>query len=173
MGLKVEDSVIKTLVVARHGDYSVSGNLNELGRRDITGLADQLETYLTRKVLTRGDAIITYSLADRARESAEIMASVLGLTAILKASLGDNEGKDYFGQEEKIIGDFRDLARSYPCIIAITHEPVTAYLPRILHPAVSEDQGRISNKSWARVYGNDGRMATISPDKIFPPRDRR
>ncbi len=172
MAYKVEGSTIQNLVIVRHGDYSADGSLNESGRQDIAKLTQQLENYLSRKVLTSGEAIITYSLADRARQSAEIMASRVGLLAIPKSSLGDADGMDYFGQEKRIAEEFGNIASSYSCLIAITHEPITAYLAEILLPEVNGDQNRIVNNAWARVYDRDRMVvATISPDQIISKRD--
>lgn len=167
MRYKIEGSKVEKLVVARHGEHGPDGSLSVYGRKDIANLSDQLELYLTNKILSPGSAIITYSEADRAKESASIMAGKLGITAILKSSLGDIDGKDYFGQEARILEEFEALANSYPCIIAITHEPITAYFPMIILPKINSDQGRITNYAWARVYDEDGRMTTISPDEIF------
>lgn len=172
MGYKIEGSKVETLVVARHGEHKPDGSLSEYGKKDIAQLSAQLEKFLTRTILSPGSSIITYSEADRAKESAMIMAGQLGIMAILKPSLGDIDGKDYFGQEVKILEEFGALANSYPCIIAITHEPVTAYLPMIIHKKINNDQGRIINYAWARVYDVNGFMTTISPDEIFLNRSK-
>ncbi len=163
--LKVENSAVSHLFVLRHGSAK-NGHLSEKGRGEILQLSKNIES-LGKGILTAGNAIVAFSLADRARESAYALATSLRLSTILKPSLGDENGMDYFGQEARIVEDFAHIAGSYPCIIAVTHEPITAYLPMLLHPKVNGQQPKIINYAWARYFDPDGKVTTISPDRIL------
>lgn len=163
--LKVENSTVSHLFVVRHGPAK-DGHLSEKGREEILQLSENIES-LGKGILTTGNAIVAFSLADRARESALTLATSLGLETILKPSLGDENGMDYYGQESRIVDDFTSIARSYPCIIAVTHESITEYLPMLLHPKVKGQQAKIMNYAWARYFDPDGIVKTISPDRIL------
>ncbi len=163
--LKVDNSAVRHLFVIRHGQAK-NGHLSEIGKEEILRLAKNIES-LGEGILTTGNAIVAFSLADRARESAIALATSLGLHTILKPSLGDENGMDYFGQESRIVQEFAHIAGSYPCIIAVTHEPITAYLPILLHPKVNDLKPKIKNYAWARYFDPDGKETTISPDLIL------
>jgi len=65
---------VKKLVIIRHGAYGNDGCLNEFGKGQIKSLAEKLREHMS------GDKVVLLSsTANRARQSAEIISSVLGV----------------------------------------------------------------------------------------------
>ncbi len=66
---------MKKLVIIRHGDYDANGHLSEEGIDQITALAQ-----LLKKEVAGRSVLILSSIADRASESATIIADTLGIS---------------------------------------------------------------------------------------------
>ncbi len=63
---------MKQLIVVRHGHYGYDDRLNDYGRNQIGMLAEKLKSTMNGETV-----MVLTSTADRARESAEIIGSVL------------------------------------------------------------------------------------------------
>ncbi|MDP2812408.1 MAG: histidine phosphatase family protein [bacterium] len=64
---------MRKLIVVRHGFYGLNGHLNELGRSQISGLAQKLPAYLEGL-----GGLIICSPFPRTRESADILGTSMG-----------------------------------------------------------------------------------------------
>lgn len=86
---------VEKLVVARHGDYGSDGHLSERGRAATEMLAGHIRTFMGEKYVQHGVTLVLSSESARARETADIIASLLGLTCISSHALGDENGKAF------------------------------------------------------------------------------
>lgn len=158
---------VEKLVVARHGDYVSNGSLSERGRNDVQMLAGQIRTFMGIDYVQHGVTLVLSSEADRARETADIISNLLGLTCITSHVLGDENGKAFMGSW--VAEQLSSFLNSYQGIIAVTHQDQVDYLPAHMHPNVRGSQGKLPY-AWAHGFDQAGNSFGLSPEEIFPPR---
>lgn len=105
---------MKKLVLARHGDYGDDYCLNELGKKQMRLLAEEL-----KKHTNCDKVVILSSTADRARQSAEVLSEVLGVEHQLHELLWSdcNHREDY----KKALELIRAHKEGAEIIIIVTH----------------------------------------------------
>jgi broad specificity phosphatase PhoE len=167
------NSRVEKLVIARHGEYHADGTLTERGRADAYGLANQIRLFMGEEYLGSADHVtsLASSEADRAQETARILAEVLGLSVIVEGALGDTAGKEFRG--EWVAEQLAYLTNWHRGFIAVTHDPQTNYLPQYLHSKVKGDIGRVGVCAWANGFDSEGNKYLITPEKIGEPYKRR
>ena len=164
--MTVSSLAVEKLVVARHGAY-VSGYLDDRGEENVRGLAAQIGIFLGPDYTQHGVTLVLSSEATRARETADIISELLGLTCISSVALGDEHGKEFLGSW--VAERLASFLNSYQGIIAVTHEPQTDYLPEYMHPNVRGGQGRM-RYTCAHGFDQAGNDFLITPNEITPPR---
>lgn len=106
---------MKKLFVVRHGTYGRDDRLNDLGQEEIQALGEKLEKF------TEGETVlILSSTADRARQSAEILAKLLDVESFEQHEVLWSEAshpQDFPGALS-LIRKYKDTA---DIIILVTH----------------------------------------------------
>lgn len=163
---------IEVLAVMRHGDYEAArkynykdGSLTENSRIGVNSTSQQLRDLLgTLGYLERGKSIIVSSDKIRAKETADIVSSVSGLTCLSFAALGlDGRGNAY--DSDEIMDALRNIVSvggGYNGLVVVTHEEQTQWLPRLLHPKIENLQNRL-HYACSVIYDSEGRSKTIYP----------
>lgn len=115
---------MKYLVIVRHGDYSESGHLSQLGNAQI----DSLAKLLVEKFGNESPTLIFSSDYDRCRESAEIIRKAL--------KAGEVEVRGILGEQYKREEDnnyILDLISKHQdrvdVIVLVTHDPQVKHFP--------------------------------------------
>lgn len=113
---------MKKLVLVRHGSYGGDDHLSSDGRRQIEVLAEKLKTFVN------GDSVVILtSIADRARESAEILSSFFGVEYEQHEILWSGNGhlEDFDGTLNLI----RSNSSKGDILILVTHYEYVEYFP--------------------------------------------
>jgi len=114
---------MKKLVIVRHGTYGADDKLNDDGRKEINLLAENL-----KKVLFDGIVKVLTSPADRARESAEIICSVLGVGECEQHEVLWSD-EDHLEDYDKAFDLIKDQAEDSDILILVTHFEYADHLP--------------------------------------------
>jgi phosphohistidine phosphatase SixA len=114
---------MKKLLIARHGNYDRDYRLNEYGKKQMTELAEFLQTGLD------GDSLLILSSpAPRASDSADVMAKMLKTGFEEVEELWDDNR--HRGDPKKSYEIIKARGADVDVVIAITHMEFTEYLPR-------------------------------------------
>lgn len=111
------------LIIVRHGTYGPGGRLNDDGRRQMSDIAEKLETLVTNKRI-----IVLSSTADRAFEGAKIISGALS-APLEKHKILWSESchpENFPGLLEMI----RTRQNEADCFILITHLEYVTNFPR-------------------------------------------
>ncbi len=114
---------MKNIIIVRHGKYGRDGNLNEEGQSQIRSLAENIREHLGYS------NIIISSPAPIARQSADILADIFGIT------LEEHKVLYSKGYESVNLGETFELIESkkeVDTIIVVTHLEYTEELPSCL-----------------------------------------
>lgn len=113
---------MKKLVLVRHGSYGGDDHLSSDGRRQIEALAKKLKTFVNGASI-----VILTSIADRARESAEILSSFFGVEHEQHEILWSENShpEDFNGTLELI----RSNSNKGDILILVTHYEYVEYFP--------------------------------------------
>lgn len=169
--LGIETS-LQTLVVMRHGDYMSEkkydykdGPLLPDSVAKVTSTAYQLKEILTPQgFFEPGNSLIATSDRVRARETAEIVRLIFGLTCITLPQLGlDDRGHTPDGDKVlTALGNILLNGGGWKGLVIVTHEEQTEWLPRLLHPKVNSLQSPLYYGN-AAVYDKTGAIVRIYP----------
>lgn len=105
---------MKKLVIVRHGVYSDDDCLTDFGKWQIKSLAQKILEHTAE-----GKVVLLSSTADRARQSAEIIGSILGVEHQLHEILWSDcdHAEDY----NKVLDLIRSRKEVFDFIILVTH----------------------------------------------------
>lgn len=124
------------LVIVRHGKYGAGDHLSDDGRRDLTAVAEKLKTVLV------GQPEIHTSPATRARESGEVIQSILGGSTHEDAELTANYLRDIdFLSPEKAKAYLATLPSDRP-VVLVTHVDICALLLELFGSQIALDRGQ-------------------------------
>jgi phosphohistidine phosphatase SixA len=105
---------MKKLVIARHGSYGHDDCLDDFGKKQIRLLAEEL-----KKLINGDKVVILSSTAERARQSAEILAEVLVVEHQLHELLWSD--CDHPHSHQKALELVRSHKEGADIIILVTH----------------------------------------------------
>ena len=124
------------LVIVRHGKYGAGDHLSDEGRSDVLMVAEKLKTQLT------DEPEIHTSPATRAKESGEVMQSVLGGSIHEDTELTANYLRDIdFLSPEKAKAYLATLPTDRP-VILVTHVDICALLLELFGSSIALDRGQ-------------------------------
>jgi len=120
---------IQKIVLIRHGDYGNHGRISNHGREQMLYMADKIKSHTGAGSEGVASRIITSS-APHARDSAEVLADVLGLTDIglFTALWSDNSGK-HDQNNDLAIDIIRHQSVGVDVLIVVTHCEYASDLP--------------------------------------------
>ena len=115
---------MKKLIVVRHGLYSNLPGfpLSDAGRKQMASLGSQIRAQHTNGTTPR----ILSSIAPRAKESAEILAAILGAEVELEEALWSENGRPV--QLDKVLSVLSNNG-NIDVVIVVTHLEYTYELP--------------------------------------------
>ncbi|MEK9131133.1 MAG: histidine phosphatase family protein [Patescibacteria group bacterium] len=123
------------LVIVRHGKYGMGDHLSEEGRDDIAAVGAKL------KAMLNGIPEIHASPVTRAKESSQVLQSILGGDLIEDAALTANYLRDIdFLSPEKAKAYLAALPTDRP-IILVTHVDICALLLGLFGSSIALDRG--------------------------------
>lgn len=123
------------LIIVRHGKYGAGDHLSDEGRSDILIVAEKLKPRLTDK------PEIHTSPATRAKESGEVLQSVLGGLIHEDTELTANYLRDIdFLSPEKAKAYLATLPTNHP-VILVTHVDICALLLELFDSSIQLDRG--------------------------------
>ncbi len=114
---------MKYLIVARHGDFNTSLNLSELGKEQISELTGAILKRSDNEWGRSGNNIIFSSNVPYVRESADLLASVLGIVEVEESKIladGTVEGI------HELVSDYRERVDG---LILVTHVEFASSYP--------------------------------------------
>lgn len=174
MPQRIKETSLETLALMRHGDYQSEkkhdykdGSLRPEAILQVTSTAHQLKEILTPLgFFERGHSIMVTSDRVRAKETAEIVRSILGLTCLTMPQLGlDDRGHTPDGV--KVLSVLENIllkGGGWKGLVVVTHEEQTEWLPKLLHPRVNSLQSPLYYGN-AAVYDNTGAVVRVYPRK--------
>ena len=100
----------------------------------------------------------------RAKETAEIVQSILGLTCLTLPQLGlDDRGHTPGGDQVlSAMGNILLKGGGWKGLVVVTHEEQTSWLPQLLHPKVNSLQSSLYYGN-AVVYDKSGAEVWVYP----------
>lgn len=155
--------MVRTLIIARHGDYDPdTGSLDDDGVAGIRNLADAIKNFATLPV------VIITSPIQRARETAELMASLLpGAVEVIQChALADGVEVSSTDRNALIDNAVANAVKDAGAVVLITHDQVAhEYLNYYLRRTFGLDHPRhfqIGYAEAAVVNARDGRVGVTS-----------
>lgn len=142
------------IAVVRHADYKQDSfddpdNITESGREQTQETAKLLKEFLGEEFCQAGLGLVISSQAQRAIQTADIIAEELGLLRISHESLGDKKGTPYMGEYiVEQLENFLHPLGGYKALVLVTHKDQTSYLPQHLDPKIRGNIGDL-DYSWA------------------------
>lgn len=145
--------------IVRHGMYDPfgkDGGLDDLGKRQIKSIAEQLEHFFDPDLLA--STVLLSATWKRTLETAQIISEVLGLSIVSNEIL--NVYGDKYAPEEEVLETIIPLLQNHRGVIVSGQDFMVTWLAESLHP--SGNGGGYLDRGQAIVVTIDGEVHKLS-----------